>query len=192
VVNREFECGRKNYYQDQIVTIGAAMNWFEDEDSFRHAYQRALDCAATDSGRLPTSLQKLTFNDVDILSEVFADLIQKLLEWSGDNECVFVVLRPDPVYYFYHFFGKYPAVDIKRKMDSSDYLAVLNEWPPESRADALGMIYAEYVFAPPSLRWFVHALRSARDDGGHLWIPSEWVSRIKELYPYAQEDGIGA
>jgi hypothetical protein len=160
------------------------MNWIEDENAFRHAYQSALDCVATDSGRLPTSLQKLTFNDVDILSDAFAGLLQKLLEWSGDDECSFVVLRPDPVYYFHHLFGKYSVIKIKRGMKDSEYLAIVNEGPLDSKADALGIIYAEYVFVPPSFRWFIHALRSAEDDGGHLWIPLEWVDRVAEIYPY--------
>lgn len=161
------------------------MNWFQDENAFKGAYERALDCAATDSGRLPTSLQRLTFNDVDILSDAFAGLVQKLLEWSGDDACTFVVLRPDPVYYFHHFFGRYPVIEIKRGVNASEYLVFLNEGPRESRADALGMIYAEYVFAPSSLRWFIHALRSARKDGGHLWIPREWIDRVEVAYPYA-------
>ena len=159
--------------------------WVEDEDTFKSAYQLALDCNATDSGRLPSSLQKLTFNDVDILSDAFAGLLQKLLEWSADDLCNFVVLRPDPVYYFHHFFGRYPVIQIKRGMEASDYLAILNEGPPDSKADALGIIYSEYVFVPPSLRWFIHALRSADDDGGHLWVPSEWVDRVTAFYPYA-------
>ena len=79
------------------------MSWVEDESTFRLAYQRALDCAATDSGRLATSLRRLNYNDVDILSNAFAGLLQKLLEWSADNECSCVVLRPDPVYYFRHW-----------------------------------------------------------------------------------------
>jgi hypothetical protein len=161
------------------------MSWVQEENAFRLSYQRALDCTATDSGRLPTSLRKLTYNDVDILSDAFPSLIQRLLEWSSDEGCAFVVLRPDPVYYFHYFFGKYPVLEIKRGMDTADYLAILNEGPPESRADALGIIYSEYVFAPPSFRWFVHALRSAEDDGGHLWIPSEWVDRVVAIYPYA-------
>jgi hypothetical protein len=160
------------------------MVWVEDKDLFNDAYQRALDCSATDSGRIPTSLQKLIFNDVDILSDAFPFLLQKLLEWSADDECSFVVLRPDPVYYFHHYFGKYPVIKIKRGMKNSEYLAILNEGPPESKADALGIIYREYVFVPPSFRWFVHALRSAEDNGGHLWVPSEWVGEIAVVYPY--------
>lgn len=161
------------------------MNWMDDPDAFKVLHRRALDCAALDSGRGHTSLQKMTYDDCEIRRPEFADLLQKLMEWSGDDACDFVVLRPDPVYYFHHFFGKYPVVEFERGMQSTDYLAILDEGPPESRPDALGIIYSEYVFVPPSLRWFMHALRSVENDGGHLWIPSEWVDRVAEVYPYA-------
>jgi hypothetical protein len=161
------------------------MRWVEDKSTFTTALQRALDCAATDSGRRRTSLQKLTFDDVEIRSDVFAGLLQRLLEWSGDETCSFVVLRPDPVYYFHHFFGKYPVVEVTRGMQADDYLGLLNEGPPDSKADALGVIYSEYVFVPPSTRWFIHALRSVENDGGHLWVPSEWVDKVTAIYPYA-------
>jgi len=160
------------------------MKWVEDENTFKAAYHRALKCAATDSGRLRTSLQKLTYDSVDTLTNQFAGLIQNLLEWSGDDECAFVVLRPDPVYYFHHFFGKYAELEIKRGMSAADYLAALNEGPPDSPADALGTNYSEYVITPPSHRWFIHTLRSVENDGGHLWIPSEWVDRVVAIYPY--------
>jgi hypothetical protein len=107
------------------------------------------------------------------------------LEWSGDDECSFVVLRPDPVYYFHHFFGKYGALEIRRGASATDYLAALNEGPADSPADALGTNYSEYVIAPPSDQWFLHTIRSVENDGGHLWIPSEWVERVAEVYPYA-------
>jgi hypothetical protein len=164
------------------------MKWIGDEASFNVAYQRALDCAATDSGRLPTSLRRLTFNDVDLRSDAFAGLLQNLLVWSGDDACSLVVLRPDPVYYFHHFFKRYPVVEVERGMSADEFIAMLNEGPPESRPDALGIIYSEYVVVPPSRRWFVHALRSAGDDGGHLWVPSEWSERVAAVYPYASAD----
>jgi hypothetical protein len=160
------------------------MTWIEDENTFKSSYKLAHECAAIDSGRLPSSLQKLAYNDVDILSDAFPELIQKLLEWSSDDRCTFVVIRPHPVHYFYHYFKRYPVIQINRGMKTSDYLAILNEAPPDSKPDALGIIYSEYVFAPQSMRWFVHALRSERDDGGHLWIPAEWVDRIRMVYPY--------
>ncbi len=164
------------------------MHWVEDESMFAVAYQRALDCASTDSGRLPTSLKKLLFNDVDLCSRAFANFVQSLLTWSEDDACSFVVLRPDPEYYFHHFFKRYPVVEVERGMSADEFIAMLNEGPPESRPDALGIIYSEYVVVPPSMRWFVHALRSAGDDGGHLWVPSEWLERIAAVYPYATAD----
>jgi hypothetical protein len=161
------------------------MSWVDEEYAFKLAYHRALECAATDSGRLRTSLQKLTFDNVDTLTNQFSGLVQNLLEWSGDDECAFVVLRPDPVYYFHHFFGKYATLGIKRGMSNADYLAALNEEPPDSPADALGTNYSEYAITPPSQRWFIHTLRSVENDGGHLWIPSEWVDKVAAVYPYA-------
>ena len=162
-------------------------NWIEDEKVFSQIYERALGCPVIDSGRYSTSLKKLIFNDVDLLSNALPCLIQKLLEWSEDDGCEFVVLRPDPEYYFHRLFGKYPVIEIKRGMDVAEYLAALNEGPPESIADALGINYYEYVFVPRSFpfRWFIHALRSDRDDGGHLWVPAEWLDKIAVEYPYA-------
>ena len=158
--------------------------WVENKEEFLPFYQQALDCAATDSGRLPTSLRRLTFNDIDICSDAFAGLVQNLLSWSGDSSCSFVVLRPDPVYYFHHFFQRYPVVEVGRGMSAKEFLAKLNEGPPDSKPDALGIVYSEYVVVPSSMRWFVHALRSAGDDGGHLWVPSEWLGRVAAAYPY--------
>ena len=159
--------------------------WIEGKNLFCQVYDRALGCVVMDSGRIPTALQKLVFNDVDFLSDVFFRLIQKLLEWSEDNGCEFVMLRPDPEYYFHRFFGKYPIIEITQGMNSTKYFTALNEGPPESPADALGVNYLEYVIAPSSLRWFVHAWRSSEDNGGHLWIPKEWLDNITEEYPYA-------
>ncbi len=160
----------------------------EDEANFKALYQRALDCAATDSGRLPTSLRRLTFNDVDLRSAAFAGLLQNLLVWSGDDACSFVVLRPDPVYYYHRFFKRYPVVEVERGMSNDEFIEMLNEGPPESKADAPGIIYSEYVIVPPSMGWFVHALRSTGDDGGHLWVPSEWPERVAVVYPYVSGD----
>jgi hypothetical protein len=182
----EFERWWADRYENQAAAVvGGYMKWVDDEKVFESVYQHALDCVAIDSGRLRTSLEKMTYNDVDVLSNAFAELLQKLLEWSSEKSCFFAVLRPDPVYYFHRLFGSYPVVEIARGMNASEYLAVLNEGPDDSRADALGTIYSEYVLVPPSSSWFIHALRSAENDGGHLWIPSEWAHRVTQVYPYA-------
>ena len=164
------------------------MKWIEDKTEFNVAYRRAFECVAIDSGRLPTPLRRFTFDDIELCSDAFAGLLQNLLAWSGDDACSFVVLRPDPVYYFHHFFKRYPVVEVERGMTADEFIAMLNEGPPESRPDALGIIYSEYVVVPPSMRWFVHALRTGENDGGHLWVPSEWSERVVAVYPYASAD----
>jgi hypothetical protein len=161
------------------------MHWVEDKIKFERVFLEARTVVYTDSGRLPTSLKKLTFDDAEICTWKFADLLQKLMEWSGDDLCSYVVLDPDPVYYFHRLFGKYPVVEIERGIASAAYLANLNEGPIESPADALGTNWSECVILPPSRLWFIHALRSDRDDGGHLWVPPEWVDRVAATYPYA-------
>jgi hypothetical protein len=163
------------------------MSWLEDKSSFKKVFLEARTCVYTDSGRLPTTLQKLTFDDAEICTHKFADLLQMLMEWSDDDMCSYVVLEPDPVYYFHRLFGKYPVVEIERGIPSTTYLASLNEGPPESPVDAVGTNWYECAILPPSMSWFVHALRSERDDGGHLWVPPHWIERVTAAYPYATD-----
>jgi len=161
------------------------VGWLEDKNIFEKVFLEARTCVHTDSGRLPTELQKLTFDDAEICTRQFADLLQKLMEWSDDTTCFYAVLDPDPVYYFHRLFGKYPVVEIEKGTPATSYLESLNEGPPESPADAVGINWSECVILPPSNGWFVHALRSDRDDAGHLWVPLGWVERVAATYPYA-------
>ena len=166
------------------------MHWIEDKNRFEQVFLEARTCVYTDSCRLPTTLQKLTFDDAEICTPQFANLLQKLMEWSDDDYCSYVVLDPDPVYYFHRLFGKYPVVEIKRGTSSVTYLASLNEGPLESPGDAVGTNWSACVVLPPSMRWFVHALRSERDDSGHIWVSAEWLERIAVIYPYASVAGV--
>jgi len=161
------------------------MPWLTDKNRFEEVILEARTCVYTDSGRLPTSLRKLTFDDAEICTEQFADLLQHLMKWSDDRSCFYTVLTPDPVYYFHRLFGKYPVVEVNRGISSAAYLKDLNEGPPESPADAVGTIWSECVILTTSARWFIHALRSDRDDGAHLWIPAGWVEKVEAIYPYA-------
>lgn len=161
------------------------MQWLGDKDEFDLVFRRAFECSAIDSGRFSTPLQRLTYDDIEIRSDAFAKLVQNLLAWSKEDACSFIVLRPDPVYYFHHFFQRYPVFEVKQGMPESDFIAALNEGPQDSPADALGIIYREYVVVPPSMSWFVHALRTGENDGGHLWVPREWASKVVSVYPYA-------
>jgi len=160
------------------------MEWISDDEQFRELYLQCMTCVFIDNGRESSSLMRLSFDDAGICTKAFANLLQMLLECSGDKSCYYVVLRPDPVHFFHRLFGKYPAVEIQTGISPEEYLAGLNKGPEQSPSDALGTIYSERVIVSPSLGWFVHSYQSSGDTDGHLWIPAEWVDRVAAAYPF--------
>jgi hypothetical protein len=129
-------------------------------------------------------LQKTLFDDAEICTLRFGDLLRKLMEYSADQAAHFVVLDPDPVYYFYPRYHKYSALEISFDDAPNAYLAALNENPGDNPAAAIGTNWWALVIVPPSLKWFVHVLRSDSQDSGHLWVPKDWVARVRNIYPY--------
>ena len=97
-----------------------------------------------------------------------------------------MVLDPDPTYYFKRLFGAYPAIQVEVRDSPSSYLSKLAEGPAGNAADAAGTNWMEIVIFPPSTKWFIHALRTEQDNGGHLWIPENLVFKFLEVYPYAR------
>jgi len=97
---------------------------------------------------------------------------------SGDPNAAYVVLDPDPIQYFHRHFKKYPALEIANGDTADDYIHALNEDPGGSPADAVGTNCWEWVIVPPSIKWFIHALRDSDDGGGHLWMPRDWAEQI--------------
>jgi len=160
------------------------MRWITQEPEFRDIFLRAREGVYIDSGRIPTALSRLTFDDVEVRTLHFPNLLQKLMEWSGDSTAHYVVLDPDPVHYFHRHFNKYPVLEIAVGDSPEAYISSLNEDPGGSQADAVGINWWACVVVPPSIKWFVHALRSERDDSGHLWVPSAYVDRVRAVYPY--------
>lgn len=158
------------------------MRWVEDKDDFRKVFLEARTCVYIDSGREPTTLQRLTFDDAEICTIKLAAFLQKLIEWSCDITAYYVVLNPDPVQYFHRHFHKYPALEIALGDSAETYLSFLNQDPGGSPPDAVGTNWWECVILPLSRKWFIHALRSDRSDAGHLWIPPEWRDRVYEAY----------
>lgn len=161
------------------------VKWLKDDEHFKKLFLKSMTCVFIDSGREPTSLAKLSFDDAEVGTKAFAFLIQKLLEWSGDESCFYLVLRPDPVQYFHRLFGAYPAVQIRRGDSADDYLDTLNSGPEQSPSDAVGINYAERIIMPPSLSWFVHSFNSSGAKDGHLWVRTEWIDKVASLYPSA-------
>lgn len=160
------------------------MRWIDTEAEFKRARLDANTVKYTDSRRIRTDLQLWTFQDVDLISLDFGRLLQNLLELSHDPYAAYVVLVPDPIWYFYHHFRKYPAVHIEAGDSAERYLSVLNEDPGGSPADAIGINWWELAVVPPSRAWFVHALRHDEPNGAHLWIPDNWVSNVLVRFPY--------
>jgi hypothetical protein len=161
------------------------MRWINQESEFKDIFLRARECVYIDSGRITTPLKKLLFDDAEVCTLRFADLLQNLMEYSCDSVAHYIVLDPSPVHYFHRLFDKYPAVEIARGDALEAYLAALNEDPGGSIPDAIGTNWWACVIVPPSIKWFVHALRSDFDNSGHLWIPPEYTNRVGNLYPYA-------
>jgi hypothetical protein len=159
------------------------MRWVMEEAEFRKIFLEARTCVYIDSGRESSRLQRLIFDDAMTCTFAFAELLQNLMEWSGIETCNYVVLDPDPVHYFYRLFKKYPAFEVALGDSPQSYIQFLNQDPGGSPADAVGTNCWAWVVAPPAIGWFVHALRSDMDNGGHLWIPNDWRAKILGLYP---------
>ena len=160
------------------------MRWITSKDEFEIVRLQAAECKYIDSGRLHTSLQRWIFDDAEMFTPRFANIIHQLIGWSGDAYATYVVLTPDPVHYFWRHFQKYPAIQIEADDSERAYLSGLNEDPGGSPADAVGTNWWECVIVPPSIKWFVHALRDDTSNGGHLWIPQEWANKVVEALPY--------
>jgi hypothetical protein len=162
------------------------MRWIENKVEFDKLFLEARTCVYVDSARYQTTLHRLIFDDAEICTTKFAELLQRLMEWSDDQVARYIVLDPDPVHYFHRHFDKYPALEITRGDSAREYLAFLNADPGNSPADAVGTNWWACVIVPPSSKWFIHALRDSGSNGGHLWVPPEWVEEVAKVYPYAR------
>jgi len=159
------------------------MRWIVGDKEFQSIFLDAQDCIFIDSYRTSTSLTCLVFGDLEILTGFFVSLLHKMMDWAGDTNAFYLLLRPDPVESFHRHFHKYPALEITRDDTEKTYLAALNEDPGGSPGDAVGTTWWTCVIAPPSRKWFVHVMRADTDDTGHLWVPKEWVQRLIEYHP---------
>ncbi|HET7214670.1 MAG TPA: hypothetical protein VFL79_13845 [Terriglobia bacterium] len=164
------------------------MRWIQDKAEFEKILIDARMCVYIDSRRAPTPLQVLLFGDITVCTPDFLPLLQNLMEWSSDSAAYFVVLDPDPIDNFYRLYEKYPVLEIARNDSTQAYLGGLNEDVGDGRGFALSDLWATYVILPPSKKWFIHTIRSAYDDSGHLWIPPEWADRVLAAHPFVFRD----
>jgi hypothetical protein len=158
------------------------MSWVTDTEQAKELLLQAGTCRVVDSCRVATSMQCMSFDDVGTCTKEFGALLHRLMQLSVDETCHYIVLNPDPRHYFLHHFKKYPVVEIRADDTLEQYIAILNEDPGGSPADAVGTNCYEWVVIPPSHRWFVHCQRSSGDLGGHLWLPQEWIEDAQNTY----------
>src|SRR6266436_1975561 len=121
------------------------MRWVQEESEFESVFRNARDCACLDSGRIPTTLEKFILDDVEICTPGFAGLLQRLMLWSCDMRANYIVLEPDPIWYFHRHFHKYPLLEIASDDSADAYLSSLQEDPGGSPADAVGINWWENV-----------------------------------------------
>lgn len=158
------------------------MRWIETEEEINRVLGLAYTCVGVDSGRIPTGLARLVFDELGIESTEFASLISLLITLAAEAEAMHVVLRPDPVYYFHQRLGRYPAFALEAKDSPESYMQALGEKLHRDAIDNLGTFWSECVITSPTQIWFVHAVRTTRENGGHLWIPEEWIQQASDCY----------
>jgi hypothetical protein len=163
------------------------MRWLTDRDEFESVLGLARTCVSIDSSRIPTSLQRVVFDDALIGNGQFAALVQRLLCLAGDDCAYLIVLDPDPVHYFHRLFGEYPVVEILPADSPQAYLDALNKPHQENPAEAIGNTWSTSVIAARSGKWFVHAIRSADDAGAHLWVDREITRLVQSQFPFLRD-----
>lgn len=105
---------------------------------------------------------------------------------AKDQSCTYVVLDPDPEYFWHDRLGGYPVFEFSRGDSSDEYLKFLNKPFGNNPGGNMADMWYSYVIFPLSLKWFVHTIRSDRDDTGYLWILPEWADGIVKTYPFVR------
>jgi hypothetical protein len=160
------------------------MRWIEEKEEYHKIRDFARACVDIDSRRLPTDKRELYFCDVTAVTERFPSLLQYLLAKLGDPSCVYMVLDPDPEYLWHDRLGGYPVFEFGRCDSSEEYFKFLNRPFGSNPGDNMADMWYSYVIFPLSQKWFVHTIRSDRDDSGHLWIPREWAEEVTKIYSF--------
>ena len=167
------------------------MRWVTQEAEFKPFFLEARTCVYIDSGRIPTSLCRLVFDDAATCTLRFAEAVQFVMALSGDGACNYVVLDPDPVEFFHRVYGRYPVFEVARGDAPETFLEYLNEEAAGGTGGAVGVECWAWVVVPSSINWFVHALRDSADSGGHLWVPRAWVGAITARFPTFRDERWG-
>lgn len=163
------------------------MRWIEDHTEYERIRLLSRDCVHIDSGRQPVDKTTLYFCDLTAMTKSFPPLLKDLLSRSGDGSCVYMVLDPDPQYFWHDRLGGYPAFEFGTADAADDYSKFLNKPFGANRGGNMVDMWYSYVIFPPSQRWFVHTVRSDRDDTGHLWVPLDWKEDLTSKFPFLRD-----
>ncbi len=163
------------------------MRWITDEGIFKDALSTVDYCRRVEHHQAASSLRRMIFDSLGLCTRPFLGLLRGLMNLSGDDSCLYLVVEPDPEEYFWANFKKYPLVEIGKDDVASDYFSSLNEDPGGSPADAIGTNWAQFFIFPTSKKWFVIGRRDNETDvGGHLYVPADWINQVIEAYPHAR------
>lgn len=165
------------------------MRWVEEKTEYREIRDMARICVDIDSGRSPTENVKLHFCDLTAINHKFPPLLQDLLMMAREQSCFYMVLDPDPEYFWHDRLGGYPTFEFSRGDSSDEYLKFLSQPIGDNPGGNMADMWYSYAIFPPSRKWFVHTIRSERNDTGHLWVPSEWADGIMKVYPFIRQMG---
>lgn len=163
------------------------MRWIEGKNEYQKIRGMARWCVDVDSGRLPIKLTKLYFSDIMPMTPVFMPLLNSLIINAEEMFCIYMVLDPDPEYFWYNRLGIYPAFEYSHKDSTDEYLGFLNHPFSGNQGDNMISMWYSYAIVSPSQKWFVYTIRSVRDDSGHLWIPSTWKKKLLQRYEFLSD-----
>ncbi len=154
------------------------MQWINEEKEFKKALAEARSCTYIDSGREDTNLVRLQFDDMFFGTLDWANLLTVLMEWANLKTIYFIILDPDPEYFFYNLYRFYPCVEFEKEDFPDGFVNALNRRYGPNESDKLMFAKFQFVVTSPSKPWFIHAMQSSDGRGGHLWVPKEWPQKI--------------
>lgn len=124
----------------------------------------------------------LYFDPIDIATQKFFDLFQRLLAYENGTDFATLILKPDPFTYFHHHFGKYPGFVHGTNNTDTEFFKLMMRDPGGSLADALGVNHEHYVVLPITGNWIAFGDRSW--DTGVFYGPPDLMECARNFYPY--------
>jgi hypothetical protein len=160
--------------------IMSTLDFISERSECLLLWERATTGVQMLRDRLPTEL--LYFDTIDLQTQKFFELVQKLLAVEGVTDFATLVLKPDPFDYFNFHFGKYPGFIHRTENTDDEFFEFLLKDPGDSLADSLGTNSEHYVVMPLSGKWIAFGDRSWAT--GVLYGPPEIMECAKSFYPF--------